>query len=104
MADIAASIVSEIEPPPEGKKRKKNPPMNKMVPKRGPARPYRKIPEDVLSARLKRLTDRIDKIKKQHESVRVLLTKYSHERFYRDKDAIKNAQEDALPTHPALGE
>jgi hypothetical protein len=104
MSEIAACLVSEIEPPPEGKQRKKQPPQNKMVPKRGPPRPYRKIPEEVLTTRLKRLTDRIDKIKKQHESTRVLLTRYSHERYYRDKEAIKNAQEDVLPSHPPLDE
>lgn len=88
MSELIAAIASEIDPPapPKQSKRSKRNPSAK---KRGPARPYKKIPDETLSARIKRLTERMERAKKQHETARALVTKYSHERLYRDKDAIE---------------
>lgn len=99
-------MTTEIEPPPEGKKPRK--PRNKNAPPRvkhhGISRPYRSLPADVLAVRTAKLTTRLEKAKKQHESTRLLLTKYAHESFYRDKEALEAAQqaEPPPPGPPAL--
>lgn len=90
MSEITVAIASEINPPPEPKKSKKARPSSGK--KRGPARPYRKITDDILAQRIKRLSERLERSKKQHDSARALLTKYSHERLYRDKDAIQGEE------------
>jgi hypothetical protein len=84
MSTVTSAIASELIPPsdPLPKERTK---------KRGPARPYKKLNEEVLSARILRLTTRIERVKRQHETTRILLTKYAHERFYRDKEALQAA-------------
>ena len=97
MSELSAAIASEIDPPaaPKLSKRSKRDPNAK---KRGPARPYKKITDETLATRIKRLTDRMERAKKQHESARNLVTKYSHERLYRDKDAIEGVNETAPDT------
>ena len=90
MNELSVAIASEINPPPEPKRAKK--PRNPSAPKRGPARPYRKITDETLAQRIERLSKRIERSKKQHEAARGLLTKYSHERMYRDKEAIQSAE------------
>ena len=92
MSELSAAIATEIDPPSEPKPSKRSK-RNPNAKKRGPARPYRKISDETLTGRIKRLTDRIERAKKQHESARSLITKYSHERLYRDKDAIEGAGE-----------
>ena len=83
-------MVTAIDPPqPPKSKNKAFPPGT--LRKKGAPRPYRKVAEDVLASRISKLTERLDKAKKQHESARVLLTKYAHERFYREQDAIVQA-------------
>jgi len=100
MSEIAVAITTEIEPPAEGKKsrrprkRNANRPLKK---KNGVHRPYRSLPADVLSIRVAKLTTRLEKVKKQHETTRLLLTKYAHESFYRDKEALESAQEQPQP-------
>ncbi len=105
MSEIAVAMTTAIEPPVQ-KPRKTKPKAGSTRPQRGPARPYRSLPEDVLAARTAKLTTRLEKAKKQHDSSRVLLTKYAHERFYREKDAIQNANavEPAPPGPPALSD
>jgi hypothetical protein len=84
-AEIAVSLAPEMEPPAKR-------PRSKSTGKgRPPPRPYRKITSEVLASRIQRLTVRIDKAKKQHEATRLLLTKYAHERFYRERDVVAEA-------------
>jgi hypothetical protein len=97
MSEITAAIATEINPPvaPTKTKRPRQPPSGRS---RGPPRPYRRIAEEVLAARIVRLTTRIERVKKQHESTRILLTKYAHERFFRDHEAVSAPQPRELPT------
>ncbi len=96
MSEIAVAMTTAIEPPVQKPRKTKPKPGSTRVP-RGPARPYRSLPEEALSARTAKLTVRLEKAKKQHETTRVILTKYAHERFYREKDAILNT----APAEPA---
>jgi len=97
-------MTTESEPPPEGKKSRKprkktaGPPMRA---RNGAPRPYRSLQADVLAVRITKLTTRLEKAKKQHETTRQLLTKYAHESFYRDKEALE-ATQPAPPGPPAL--
>ena len=98
MSDIAAAIAPEIVPPaptrkPRVKRNNADPTIRK---KRGPPRPYRKIPENVLTKRIERLTKRMERVKRQHESTRVLLTKYAHEKFYREKEILAQDEDDKV--------
>jgi hypothetical protein len=105
MNDVAVAMGAEIDPPvpTASKSRKARAPSTPGVPrKKGASRPYRKISAEVLAERITKLTTRLQKAKKQHESTRVLLTKYSHERFYRDREAIESAAEEAPPAPAAL--
>ena len=79
------ALASEIIPPAVEEKR----PRGKSGKPRAPPRPYKKITSEVLASRIQRLTLRIDKAKKQHEATRLLLTKYAHERFFREREAIE---------------
>lgn len=83
-AEIAVSLAPEMEPP------AKRPGASRPARAARP-RPYRKITSEVLASRIQRLTVRIDKAKKQHEATRLLLTKYAHERFYRERDVVAEA-------------
>lgn len=105
MSDIAVAMTTEIQPPPERKPRKTKAKSDPSRQPRGPARPHRALPEDVLASRTAKLMARLEKAKKQHEATRLLLTKYAHERFYRERDAIQNAAtESAPPGPPALSD
>jgi hypothetical protein len=94
MSAVTSAIASELIPPAEPSIKQSAKDRSK---KRGPARPYRKLNEEVLSARILRLTTRIERVKRQHESTRILLTKYAHERFYRDKEALEAADSSQPP-------
>jgi hypothetical protein len=89
-AEHAVAMVTAIDPPQPPKSRNKALPAGTLR-KKGAPRPYRKVVEDVLASRIAKLSERLEKAKKQHESARVLLTKYAHERFYRERDAIVQA-------------
>ena len=94
MSEIAVAIKTEIEPmSPKAPKRGG-------IRKKGVARPYRRVPEDVLACRINRLTERLERVRKQHECTRTLLTKYAHERHYREKDAIAKSAADILSAPP----
>jgi hypothetical protein len=98
MTDLAIDVSAELDPPPEPKSREKKwrkHPRPGAQTKRGPPRPYRRISEETLNTRIKKLTDRMEKNRKQHEDARVILTKYSHERTYRLREALLNAPPDA---------
>lgn len=102
MNDVAVAIGTEIDPPVQPKSRN-----SRLLPgtlrKKGAARPYRKIAPEVLVERITKLTVRLQRAKKQHETARVLLTKYSHEQFYREKEAIEAPPaEDGPAPLPAL--
>jgi ribosomal protein S15P/S13E len=103
MSEVAVAIVPEIQPPPAGRKPSKKRAASGQPP-RPPARPYRKIDAEVLASRIARLTTRIEKTKRQHESTRVLLTKYAHEKFYREKEAIEEQNQPPLPSIAPLEE
>lgn len=97
MSEIAVAMAPELEPP---AKRPRKTKLKAGATPRGPARPYRALPDDVLVSRTDKLTARLEKAKKQHETTRLLLTKYAHERFYREKDAIQLATAEAAPPGP----
>jgi hypothetical protein len=105
MSEITVAMTTEIEPPPEGKKsrkpRKKTTAGPSTRARNGAPRPYRSLQADVLAGRITKLTTRLEKAKKQHETTRQLLTKYAHESFYRDKEALE-ATQPAPPGPPAL--
>jgi hypothetical protein len=100
MSEITAAIATEINPPPVAKAPKRPRHSGKPAGKRGPPRPYRRIAEEVLAARIVRLTKRIERVRRQHESTRILLTKYAHERFYRDHEAVSAPFPRDLPEDP----
>ncbi len=96
--DLAVDVSTELEPPPEPKRKDKKwrrHPRPGAQTKRGPPRPYRRLPEETLGTRIKKLTERMEKARKQHEDTRLILTKYSHERTYRLREALLNAPPDA---------
>lgn len=110
MSDIATALAPEISPAP-GKKREARKPTSKRVAgtgrKRGPARPYRKVVAEVLHTRIERLTKRIERLRRQHEGTRTLLTKYAHEKYYREREAIAQQEApeaEALPAEEPLPE
>jgi hypothetical protein len=90
-ASIAVALAPEVLPPADDKRARSRPGKP-----RPPPRPYKKITAEILAARIQRLTQRLDRAKKQHESTRLLLTKYAHERFFREREAIE-VQDHALP-------
>jgi hypothetical protein len=103
MSEIAVAMTTEIEPPPEGKKPRKPRKNSNGQPVRtrtGISRPYKTLQADVLAVRISKLTTRLEKAKKQHETTRKLLTKYAHESFYRDKEVLESAQTDVVPDGP----
>jgi hypothetical protein len=54
--------------------------------KRGPARPYRKLPQDTLDSRIKKLQKRIERTSQQAEEGRAFLSKYTREQAFRDAE------------------
>jgi hypothetical protein len=57
--------------------------------KRGPARPYRKLPQSVLDNRITKLRKRIERTTAQAEEGKTFLEKYTREQGFRDKDSGK---------------
>ena len=56
--------------------------------KRGPARPYRKLPQETLESRIKKLQKRIERTSAQAEEGRTFLSKYTREQAFRDSEAV----------------
>lgn len=81
--DIAYAIAPEVSAP-EKKKKARSSSHNK----RPPARPYKKIERSVLDARIAKLTTRVQKSKRQHETAQGLLAKYTQEAYYREKECV----------------
>ena len=59
--------------------------------KRGPARPYRKLPQDTLDTRIKKLEKRIERTSAQAEEGKNFLVKYTREQAFRDAEALPAA-------------
>lgn len=57
--------------------------------KRGPARPYRKLPQDVLELRIQKLKKRIERTTAQAEDGKNFLSKYVREQSFRDSEQSK---------------
>jgi hypothetical protein len=55
--------------------------------KRGPARPYRKLPQETLESRIKKLQKRIERTSAQAEEGRSFLVKYTREQSFRESEA-----------------
>ena len=55
-------------------------------PKRGPARPYRKLEQGVLDTRITKLQKRLDRAKGQMEEAETFLRKYEREKGFREPD------------------
>lgn len=109
-AELAAA--TELPPPPEPKRKDKKwrppHPRKGALTKRSPPRPHRRLADDLLRARIQKLTTRMERAKAQHDAARALLTKYSHEQTYRMREALveheANAQQQQhpLPEFPAV--
>jgi hypothetical protein len=70
------AIESELPPPAEPKRKDKKwrpHPREGAQTRRGPPRPYRRVPEDVLSVRIQKLTTRMERAKKQVRRLTVAL-------------------------------
>jgi t-SNARE complex subunit (syntaxin) len=104
MADMAIAITAEIDPPQRKARKNSGKGPQGEQKHRKPARPHRKLAQEILDQRITKLTKRLERFKSQHEATRVTLTRYAHERFYREKEAIQNAQSEAPPTLEALQE
>lgn len=103
ITDMHLELSTELAPPPEPKRRDKKwrrHPRPGALTKRGPRRPYRRLPEDKLGARIQKLTDRLEKAKQQHQDTLALLTKYLHERHYRLHETLE--QGGGAPDAPEL--
>lgn len=81
--DIAVAIAPEVAIP-----KKKN--RTASGSKRPPSRPYKKISKEVLETRIAKLTTRVQKTKRQHDSAQALLAKYAQESFYREKEVLQD--------------
>ncbi len=105
-ADLAALSSTELPPPQEPKRKDKKwrpHPRKGALTRRGPPRPYRRVPEEVLHTRIQKLTTRMERAKGQHESARALLTKYSHEKTYRLREALAAQEEQPpMPEFPSI--
>jgi hypothetical protein len=58
--------------------------------KRGPARPYRKLPQETLESRIKKLEKRIERTSAQAEEGRSFLSKYTREQGFRDAEPVRS--------------
>lgn len=130
VADIVG-ITAELPPPTEPKRKDKKwrpHPRPKALTKRGPPRPHRRLPEETLASRIQKLTARMERARQQvglpcfffcsvapivpdcvvvwqHEDARVLLTRYSHEKTYRLREALApGTSEPPQPSDPPLPE
>jgi hypothetical protein len=106
MTEIAVAINTEIDPPKQKQTKGKRNPKSGAVEKklRNPPRPHRRLEDDVLAQRIAKLTERLNRTRKQHENTRLLLTKYAHERYFREKDALQAARPEDLPVIEAIPE
>jgi len=59
--------------------------------KRGPARPYRKLPQETLLLRIQKLQKRIDRTSAQAEEGKNFLSKYTREQAFREAEAVSTA-------------
>jgi len=82
-SDVALAIAPEVAT--ADKKKKHRSSGNS---KRPPARPYKKIEMSVLDARIAKLTTRVQKSKRQHECAQNLLSKYTQEMYFREKECL----------------
>jgi hypothetical protein len=65
---LSLALSAELEPPPEPKskaKKNKSSPSSAPKLKRGPPRPHRRLPDDVLTTRVERLRKRLERARKQ---------------------------------------
>ena len=127
----AVAIASELPPPSEpvrkDKKWRKHPRPGALT-KRPPPRPHKRIPDETLRERIKKLTSRMDRARKQvsrpptphcvspvtyadpscsllqHDDARRLLTKYSHEETYRLRESIQDANASVVEAAAPLPE
>lgn len=69
MSQMSVELSAELAPVPETKQKrpraKKDPTNPKQISKRGQARPYKKISDDLLTLRVTKLTSRLERVKKQ---------------------------------------
>lgn len=80
--------VKPDEKPKKSKKAKPDP----TKPKRGPARPYRKLAQDILNVRIAKLEKRLDRAKNQAREAEGFLTKYTREQGFRAEDTPKTPE------------
>lgn len=133
---MTLALSAELEPPPEPKSKAKRGKGGRpegtrggrSKNKRGPARPHRRLAEELLASRIKKLNDRLERARKQvlppirylpnechaliwdpvdgwqHEDTRRLLTKYLHESTYRLRETLASQQQqpplDSIPPLP----
>lgn len=64
--ELSAELNAPVETKPKQKRARKDPATGQKPPgKRGPARPYRKIGDELLALRVTKLTSRLERVKKQ---------------------------------------
>jgi hypothetical protein len=66
-------------------------------PKRGPARPHRRLAAEVIDSRIAKLQKRLDRAKSQIEDAGRHVEGYLRERDFRDKEAANNNNNAAPP-------
>ena len=73
--------------PKEGKPKEKNPDPTTPKPKRGPARPHRRLAADVIDLRISKLQKRLERARSQIEDASRHVEGYLRERDFRAKEA-----------------
>lgn len=63
--ELSAELAPQPEPKSKPKRAKKDSNGQKPASKRGQPRPYRKLPDDILTLRVTKLTARLERVKKQ---------------------------------------
>jgi len=56
--------------------------------KRGPARPYKKLPQETLLSRIQKLQKRIERTSAQAEDAKNFLSKYTREQAFREPNTV----------------
>ena len=76
---------------PEEAKRAKKEGKGEPKPTRGPARPYRKLSQEILDSRIQKLQKRLTRTTSQAEEAGAFLSKYVREQDFRKADLAKAA-------------
>ena len=87
----AAKPAKKAKREPEEAKRAKKEGKGEPKPTRGPARPYRKLSQEILDSRIQKLQKRLTRTTSQAEEAGAFLSKYVREQDFRKADLAKAA-------------